>query len=88
MSYSGHDTYDAHGDVQIKMTAGRRVSMYATSNRLVVLRILSPKEAEIVYDGPGQTVWERAGTMQRNGQRSISLAQLRLIAAEALAGQN
>lgn len=27
--------------------------MYATCDRLVVLRVLSPEEAENVYDGPG-----------------------------------
>jgi hypothetical protein len=41
MSRAGHDAYDANGDVQIKMTAGRSVAMYAESIRLVVLRVLS-----------------------------------------------
>jgi hypothetical protein len=40
MSRAGHDAYDANGDVQIKMTAGRSVAMYAESIRLVVLRVL------------------------------------------------
>jgi hypothetical protein len=46
MSRAGHDAYDANGDVQIKMTAGNDVAMYATCARLVVLRIVSPEEAE------------------------------------------
>src|SRR5437868_11476686 len=50
MSQPGHDAHDANGDVQIKMTAGNSVAMCATSNRLVVLRVVSPEEAEIVYD--------------------------------------
>ena len=82
MSRPGHDAYDANGDVQIKMTAGTRVAMYATCDRLVVLRIVSPKEAEIVYDGPGQSVWEKAGKMWKNGQRVVSLSRLRAIAAK------
>lgn len=53
MSHSGHDAYDANGDVQIKMTAGNRVALRAKCLRLVVLRIVSAEEAEIVYAGPG-----------------------------------
>jgi len=81
MSRPGHDAYDANGDIQIKMTAGTRVAMYATCNRLVVLRVVSPEEAEIVYDGPGQPIWEKAGKKGKNGQRAISLFRLRAIAA-------
>lgn len=83
-SRPGHDAYDKNGDVQIKMTAGTSISLYATCERLVVLKIVSPHEAEIVFDGPGQPVWERAGKMQKNGQRPISLYRLRQIAAELL----
>jgi len=82
-SYPGHDAFDANGDVQIKMTAGKRISMYATCTRLVVLQVLSPEEAEIVYDGPGEDAWLQAGPMAKNGQRSISLSRLRMIAQEA-----
>src|SRR6185295_3887643 len=56
MSRPGHDAFDSSGDVQIKMTAGKRVAMYDTCTRLVVLKITSPEEAEIVYDGPGEAV--------------------------------
>lgn len=75
-SQPGHDAYDENGDVQIKLTAGKAVSMYATCDRLVVLRIVSPAEAEIVYDGPGMIAWENASKMEKNGQRRISLARL------------
>ena len=71
-----HDAFDENGDVQIKMTAGNSVSMYACCDRLVVLRVLSPEEAEIVYDGPGEPAWNAAGKMAKNGQRSISLFRL------------
>ena len=80
MSRAGHDAFDANGDVQIKMTARDRVAMYDTCDRLVVLRVVSPKEAEIVYDGPGKPVWERAGKMGKNGQRVVSLYRLKQIA--------
>src|ERR1700733_10746343 len=84
MSRTGHDAYDSKGDVQIKMTAGKSIAMYATCVRLVVLRIVSPQEGEIVYDGPGHPVWEKAGKMGKNGQRVISLSRLRAIAATSV----
>lgn len=72
-SYPGNDAVDADGrDVQIKMTGGKSVPLYATCDRLVVLRVVSPQEAGIVYDGPGAPVWDAAGAMQKNGQRPIS----------------
>jgi len=83
MSQDGHDAVDkSGGKVQIKITAGKRVSMYAECKRLVVLRIESPEEAEIVYDGPGRPAWKCAGKVQKNGQRSVSLAKLRVLAAD------
>ena len=66
--------------VQIKLTAGNGVSMYADCDRLSVLRIVSPEEAEVVYDGPGAPAWAAAGPMQKTGQRTISLSKLRAIA--------
>ena len=87
-SYRGHDAYDANGDVQIKMTGGKSVSLYATCVRLVVLKVISPEQAEIVYDGPGEPAWARAGRMQKNGQRVVSLATLRGLAAARGAVQN
>lgn len=81
-SYPGHDAFDANGDVQIKMTGGRSVALYATCNRLVVLKVVSPEEAEIVYDGPGEPAWAGAGKLGKNGQRVVSLHRLRAIASE------
>jgi hypothetical protein len=84
-SYAGHDAFDANGDVQIKMTGqtGKSASLYATCQRLVVLKVVSPHEAEIIYDGPGEPAWTAAGRMGKNGQRVISLARLRAIDALA-----
>ena len=82
----GHDARDQQGrDVQIKMTATSSVAMYDTSERLVVLRVISPAEAEIVYDGPGQPAWDSAGKMGKTSQRVISLSKLRAIAAKSVA---
>src|SRR5271154_6185681 len=77
MSRARHDAFDSLGDVQIKLTAGRSVAMYTECIRLVVLRVVSPEEAEIVYDGPGAPVWASAGKIAKNGQRVVSLAKLR-----------
>ncbi|WP_298200363.1 hypothetical protein [Novosphingobium sp.] len=79
-SQPGHDAFDEQGDIQIKMTAGKAISMYATCDRLVVLRVVTPHEAEIVYDGPGAIAWESAGPMAKNGQRRISLSRLKTLA--------
>jgi hypothetical protein len=76
-SQAGHDAYDDNGDVQIKLTGGNSISMYATCDRLLVLKIVSVEEAEIAYDGPGNIAWEHAGAMAKNGQRRISLSRLK-----------
>ena len=81
-SHSCHDAFDENGDVQIKMTAGNSVGMYSCCDRLVVLRVASADEAEIIYDGPGSTAWANAGKMQKTGQRPISLARLKKLQAE------
>ncbi|RUV37574.1 hypothetical protein EOB49_11195 [Mesorhizobium sp. M7A.F.Ca.MR.148.00.0.0] len=79
-SHPGHDAFDTDGDVQIKMTGAKSISLYDTCNRLVVLRVVSPEFAEIVYDGPGEPAWEAAGPVQKNGQRVIRLSKLLAIA--------
>jgi hypothetical protein len=84
MSRSGHDAYDANGDVQIKMTARGSIAMYSDCCRLVVLRVVSPEEAEIVYDGKGAPAWACAGKAGKNGQRVVSLAKLRALAREQI----
>jgi hypothetical protein len=83
MSKPGHDAFDANGDVQIKLTAGNSVSMFADCARLIVLRVVSPKQAEVVYDGPGAPAWANAGSTQKNGQRKITLTKLLAIAKRA-----
>jgi hypothetical protein len=85
MSHRGHDAYDANGEVQIKMTAGKSIAMYASCTRLVVLQVIFPTEAEIVYDGPGQVAWESAGKIGKNGQRIVRLSRLRALEARRLA---
>jgi hypothetical protein len=80
-SHPAHDAFDKDGDVQVIMTGqtGRSVGLYANCKRLVVLKVISPHEAEFVYDGPGEPAWLGARAMGKNGQRVISLTQLRRI---------
>jgi hypothetical protein len=85
MSRKGHDAFDAKGDVQIKMTARNSVSMYGESIRLVVLKVISPHEAEIIFDGDGKAAWEQAGKLQKNGQRTIRLSKLKAISLASAA---
>lgn len=73
-SHPCHDAKDALGRfVQIKLTAGKSIAMYADCDRLIVLRIASPKWAELFYDGDGAPIWQRAGKPQKNGQRKVQL---------------
>lgn len=86
-SHPGHDAIDENGrEVQIKMTGqnGKKIALYATCNRLIVLKIVSPAEAEVVYDGPGDPVWSEARKRGKNGQCVVSLARIRDIAANQI----
>ncbi len=83
VGHPGHDAHDGTQHVQIKMTGGRSVALYANCERLVVLRVVSPHEAEIAYDGPGQPAWDAAGKAGKTSQRVISLSALRRIASKA-----
>ena len=81
MSEPGHDAVDREGrKVQIKMTAGQSIAMYADCDRLVVLRVVSPQDAEVIYDGAGSLAWNAAGAMAKNGQRTIRISTLKKIA--------
>ncbi len=79
-SAAGHDARDENGAlVQIKLTSGKSIDLRASCEMLLVMRIVDPTSAELVYDGPGEPVWTACGKMQKNGQRSISLTKLRSI---------
>ncbi len=69
------------GDVEVKITAGKEISMRGPCNHLIVLKVISPHEAEIIFDGSGKGIFEEAGKTASNGQRRVSLAKLARIAA-------
>ena len=79
-SYPGHDARDKDGRyVQIKLTGGKGVSLYADCDRLIVMWIESPQWARLVYDGDGAPIWAAVGKPQKNSQRRISLSAIRRI---------
>jgi hypothetical protein len=82
-SHPAHDAFDLDGQVQIKLTAGNKVSMYGECERLIVMRVVSPEHAEVIYDGPGKPAWAAAGRQQKNGQRTIGLAKLKALASNS-----
>jgi len=67
--------------VEVKITAGKSISMRGPCNHLIVLKVVSPRHAEIIFDGSGIGLWEDAGKTASNGQRRVSLAKLRRLAA-------
>jgi hypothetical protein len=77
-STAEHDAKARDGRlVQIKATQGSRVGLYANPQHLIVLRLTRDGSTEEVFNGPGQVAWAHVSKVAKNGQRSISVAQLR-----------
>ena len=73
-----HDAITADGKyVQIKITQIKRVSLYSEPDYLLVLQVQQDGTIIEIYNGAGREPWECAGKLQKNGQRSISIARLR-----------
>lgn len=78
-----HDAKAVDGRlVQIKVTQISRISLSSEPQWLLVLRIHRNGTFSEEYNGPGKLAWEHCGKMQKNGQRPISLAKLRILQAE------
>ena len=76
-SRKGHDATTTDGRlVEIKATQGKSVALRSEPDHLLVLKLDKSGVATEVFNGPGALVWESCGKMQKNGQRSISLAKL------------
>jgi Family of unknown function (DUF6998) len=63
--------------VQIKLTQTGVVGLRSEPEHLLVLQLERGGRASEVFNGPGALAWERAGPVQSNGQRPISLSRLR-----------
>ena len=75
-SYKTHDAITADGKkVQIKITQKNKVGIYGEPDYLLVFQV--QQDGTII----GKDPWESAGKMQKNGQRSISVARLRELEA-------
>ena len=73
-----HDAVSAEGKyIQIKATQINRIAISSEPDYLIVIKLFSDGSWEEVYTGPGKPVWDNAGKMQKNGQRSVSLSKLK-----------
>ena len=76
-SAAGHDARSQDGRlVQIKATQGGKIGLRTSCAHLLVLKLLPSGDTEEIFNGPGDVAWDAAGTMQSNGQRSLSLKRL------------
>lgn len=81
----GYDALASDGrQVEIKLTQGTRVALRHGPEHLLVLQRPKGGSVGVVYNGPGQAVWDRCGNLQKNGQRPISLSRLRSLDASVL----
>lgn len=77
-SSKSHDGVAKDGrPVEIKATQGNTVALRAEPQHLIVLHLNKEGHATEVFNGPGALVWANCGSMQKNGQRPVSLSKLR-----------
>lgn len=67
--------------VQIKTTQAKSIGLRSEPDNLIVITLLDNGGYEIVYNGAGAPVWDRVGLRRGNGQRFISLKEIRRIKA-------
>ena len=63
-------------NVQVKATQGKAVGLRCEPQHLLVLKLGKDGNFSEVFNGPGHLAWNNAGTMQKNGQRPISVSRL------------
>jgi len=79
-SEEGHDAIsDDNLRVEIKITQGKGVSLRSKPERLLVFFLTSEGDVHEVFNGPGATVWDVCGSLQKNGQRRITLTKLKAL---------
>lgn len=78
------ETHDARSrcgkEVQIKATQVGRIALSSEPEHLLVLHLSQDGSVSELYNGPGAPAWNAAGTMQKNGQRPISVRKLKMLA--------
>ena len=76
-----HDAVSKDGKyVQIKATQVQSISISSEPDYLIAIKLFSDGSWKEVYNGPGKPAWDKAGKMQKNGQRPISLSKLKKLA--------
>ena len=76
-SNKGHDATTRDGcNVEVKLTQSRSIAIRHQPDHLIVLFRNKQGPTKVIFNGPGNIAWEQAGSMQSNGQRSISLTRL------------
>ena len=87
MSRKGHDGLcKTRGEVQIKITAKKSITLRHPCNHLIVLKMDQyGKEANIVYDGPGAPIWTLVAHKKKpsNGQYQVSLTAIEEVKRKA-----
>ena len=87
-SAKGHDALSDLGvRVQIKITQRNSVGIRSKPDHMIVLSLSGNGAIEEVFNGPGELAWEHAGSMQKNGQRQISLKKLKSLMGRVSPGQ-
>ena len=72
-----HDAKARDGrHIEVKFTQGNSVAIRHEPEHLLVLQRSRGKSVQVIYNGPGASVWAQAGKAQSNGQRPISLSRL------------
>ena len=80
-STEGYDATDENGNlVEIKTTTRTSFGLKATgtkATRLIAVKLDAESgQGNVVWDGPADLAWARAGKPQRTGQRHLSLTAL------------
>lgn len=83
LARASEEGFDAISDdnfrVEIKITQGKGVSLRSSPERLLVFSLTSEGEVHEVFNGPGAAVWDACGSLQKNGQRRITLTKLKAL---------
>ena len=79
-SFEKHDAVDKQNRmVQIKATQINRIAISSEPDYLIVIQIAPDGNWSEIYNGSGSRVWNNAGKMQKNGQRPVSVAKLKML---------
>ena len=79
-SFEKHDAVDKQNRmVQIKATQINRIAISSEPDYLIVIQIPPDGNWSEIYNGAGSRVWNNAGKMQKNGQRPVSVAKLKML---------